>query len=274
MGRKEEQTHAFIQVLDGRRHHVSYHRFPIDQFQFSRDRFQVRIGENHFNSDSLEVATDDTKARLNFHEKIPWPVTLRSPGIMGWYAWIPFMECYHGVVSLGHRVSGALNIGGEHFQLDGGRGYIEKDWGKNFPKTWVWTQGNNFSFPGTSLTASIARIPWIGRTFTGFIIGIQCDRHLYRFATYTGAVLKNLKIGENDFHCLTENKAYQLEIKASRTDFARLRGPTPDGMTAIVKESLNAELWVKLSTKEAKTVFEGESVRAGLEIEGDTALLC
>ena len=23
---------------------------------------------------------------------------------MGWYAWVPFMECYHGVLSLDHTI--------------------------------------------------------------------------------------------------------------------------------------------------------------------------
>ena len=31
-----------------------------------------------------------------------WPVKVTSPGAMGPYAFVPFMECYHGVVSMDH----------------------------------------------------------------------------------------------------------------------------------------------------------------------------
>ena len=35
------------------------------------------------------------------------------------------------------------------------RGYIEKDWGKAFPHSWLWLQTNHFTQPGTSLSASV-----------------------------------------------------------------------------------------------------------------------
>jgi len=62
----------------------------------------------------------------------PWPVTLLSPGVMGWYAWVPFMECYHGVVSLDHTIEGILHVDVDGTAVDfgGGRGYTEKDWGR------------------------------------------------------------------------------------------------------------------------------------------------
>ena len=48
--------------------------------------------------------------RLVFEGITPWPVSITSPGIMGWYAWVPKMECYHGVLSLDHRIQGDLQI--------------------------------------------------------------------------------------------------------------------------------------------------------------------
>ena len=48
--------------------------------------------------------------------------------IMGWYYKLPFMECYHGVVSLNHDLKGSLNLNNIHYHFDDGKGYIEKDW--------------------------------------------------------------------------------------------------------------------------------------------------
>ena len=51
-------------------------------------------------------------AQLKFENIIPWPVKLLSPGVMGWYAFIPLMECYHGVLSFNHTIDGYVEIDG------------------------------------------------------------------------------------------------------------------------------------------------------------------
>jgi len=32
----------------------------------------------------------------------------KKAGIMGWYRFVPFMQCYHGVVSLNHKLNGTF----------------------------------------------------------------------------------------------------------------------------------------------------------------------
>ena len=62
--------------------------------------------------------------------------------------------------------SGTLSIDGESLSLEGGRAYVEKDWGSKFPKTWVWIQANHFEAPKSSngavgtLMLSVASIPF------------------------------------------------------------------------------------------------------------------
>jgi hypothetical protein len=34
---------------------------------------------------------------VRFTDTQPWPKMLGAPGIMGWYSFVPFMECKHGV---------------------------------------------------------------------------------------------------------------------------------------------------------------------------------
>ena len=47
---------------------------------------------------------------------------------MGWYYKVPFMECYHEVVSLNHDLIGEIKVNNRIFSFDNGKGYIEKDW--------------------------------------------------------------------------------------------------------------------------------------------------
>ncbi|NHB83865.1 hypothetical protein G7085_02035 [Tessaracoccus sp. HDW20] len=48
-------------------------------------------------------------------------MTARVPGIMGWYGYVPVMECRHGIVSFGHDLEGTLIVEGRPTSFQGGR---------------------------------------------------------------------------------------------------------------------------------------------------------
>ena len=162
--RAPEKTHCFVQVFNGQTGHVAYHAYALDEFHSSGGPMDIRIGPNRFTKDRISLHIESSEGRLegqlNFTDIVPWPVTLLSPGVMGWYAWAPFMQCYHGIVSLDHAIEGSLAINTQQIDFTGGRGYTEKDWGRSFPASWIWFQTNHFDKPGTSLMASVAIIPW------------------------------------------------------------------------------------------------------------------
>lgn len=270
--------HSFVQVFDGVRGRAAYHRYPLDAFQAARRRFDVRVGPNRFSIDGIELDIPDgeipIRGRVQHLGPAPWPVTLSSPGIMGWYAWVPRMECYHGVVSLDHGLAGSLEVEGRTVELDGGRGYIEKDWGKSFPSAWVWMQSNHFAEPGTSLVGSIAMIPWIGRSFRGFIVGLLHRGNLYRFATYTGAVTERLEIDADTVTWTIRDPLYRLALVARRSGTVELRGPSREDMGRRVPETLSAVLYARLTARrEGRLIFEGSGRYGGLEVAGDLARL-
>lgn len=273
-----EDSHAFIQVLDGTSGRSSYHTYPVSEFRTANTGFDIRIGPNHFNSSGMKLDISGLdralKGEIRFHDPapVPWPVTLLSPGIMGWYAWVPFMECYHGVLSFNHGLDGSLKIEGREYDFTGGRGYIEKDWGRSFPSAWVWMQTNHFQQPGTCLTASIAVIPWVGNAFPGFIIGLWHNDRLFQFSTYTGARTRVLDIASDQIHWVVENRDQKLEITAQRAQGGIIRAPTPEGMDRRIAETMDARVSVRLSQHsrgENRILFEDEGRNAGLEAAGD-----
>jgi tocopherol cyclase len=276
LGAGEDETHAFVQVLDGQSGGAIYREYPIEEFQSAERRFDIRIGPNRFTSEHvwLDTQTDEltVTGSLRFASLTPWPVTVRSPGIMGWYAWVPFMECYHGVVSLDHKIEGRLEINERHIDFTGGRGYIEKDWGKSFPKAWIWFQTNHFDAPGTSLTASVAVIPWVRSSFPGFIVGFWHDGALCRFATYTGAETEQLDVTDERITWVVRDRHHLLEMKATRREGGLLRAPTLEGMGRRIGETLDAVVEVRLFALEAPgagILFQGKGRHAGLEAAGD-----
>lgn len=267
---------SFIQVIDGKNLDSHYLEFPADLFISSKRKFEISIGENHFYSDRiiLDIHHENfsLKGELKFEFLNPWPVSVSSPGIMGWYAWVPFMECFHGVLSLDHTIKGVLHINKRQIDFSRGKGYIEKDWGQAFPKGWIWQQSNHFGEEGICITASIAIIPWIGKAFPGFIIGFLWDRQLYRFATYTGAKTTLLEVKDRTVHWIVEDKKYILEMYSIIGPSTYLRAPTPNGMDRQINESVDSMVQVRLfqKIKTGKTViFQGSGKHAGFEMEGD-----
>ena len=45
---------------------------------------------------------------------------------MGPFSFVPFMECYHGVLSMNHSIKGRLDFNGESLSFDNGKGYMER----------------------------------------------------------------------------------------------------------------------------------------------------
>jgi len=227
--------HSFIQMV--RPGGASrYFSFPADEFTFRTDRFGIAIGGNAFTPGGLQVdlADDQGSVRgdVRFGPWTPWPVTLLSPGVMGWYRFVPRMECYHGVLSMDHGLSGSLTVDGEELPFEGGRGYAEKDWGRSFPSSWIWAQSNHFGRPGVSVSASIARVPWMTGAFTGHIAGLLLDGDLHRFATYTGAKLACMETRPGSADVTLRDRRQELELHVDGALPSALKAPTLGSMEA------------------------------------------
>ena len=285
---RAEDSHAFVQVLDGVTGRSTYHRFPASDFHASGWLFDTRVGPNHFQADRLSLTLDDHGQRvtgdLRFDGITPWPVGPLSSGVMGWYGFVPLMECYHGVLSFDHTIHGALTVDGERIDFTGGRGYIEKDWGQAFPRGYIWMQTNHFAQPGTSLSGSVALIPWVRTAFRGFIVGLCHEDALYRFATYTGAKVESLRLTDTHVHWVMSGETgppgaegrYRLSIEAERAEGGLIRAPDRDAMVARIVESLTATIGVRLTRLDGageREVFSGEGRHAGLELAGDLSTI-
>ncbi len=110
-------------------------------------------------------------------------LTPLSSDIMGPFRFLP-MECRHGVISMGHGLSGSLVADGETYSFFGGVGYIEKDSGRSFPRYYQWLQCNSFPEP-CSMMLSVANVPFCGLSFSGCICAIMYKGIEYRLASYS-----------------------------------------------------------------------------------------
>jgi len=274
-----QRDEAFVQVLDGLTGRSWYHAYPTDEFAASDRGFQVRVGPNRFDADGVELDLPQLRGTIRYDGALePWPVTPREPGIMGWYGLVPFMECFHGIVSFGHGVSGTLDVEGAPTAFDGGRGYIEKDWGKAFPSGYVWLASNHLDTadgedPTASLIASVAIVPWLGGSFRGSIIGLRHGGRLHRWTTYNRSRERRLEIDDRRVRWEVEGPDGVLSLEAERTRGGLLHAPLRDAMHQRVEETLDAEIRLRHLAPDGRVLTEGVARCAGLEVFGDVERL-
>ncbi len=218
-------------MLDGLTGRSWYHRFPVEQFRASDREFDVEVGGNRFSAEGVTLDLPQLKGRIDYATPlVPWPVTAREPGIMGWYGLVPFMECFHGIVSFGHELRGTLEVEGAATSFDQGRGYIEKDWGKAFPAGYVWMASNHIDATtgdGTdaSLIASVAIIPWLRGQFRGSIIGFRHGGRLHKWTTYNRSTERSLSIDDSHVRWSVSGPDGVLELTAERVRGGLLHAP-------------------------------------------------
>lgn len=270
--------HSFVQLIDGKTGKTWYFRYDIGDFEYSRKSFAVRVGPNRFSEKGFSVSINENdfqvKGSIEFGSFIKYPVSIMQPGIMGWYRFVPFMECYHGVVSLDHSLRGEIIIGDTRYNFDEGRGYIEKDWGKSMPEAWVWMQSNTFEHKkNASFMLSVARIPWLGSSFTGFLGYLLYDGELFRFATYTRASIQQFESNEDFVNITIQDKKHTLHIKGAKGERGILLASVGGDMVRNIHESLDATITLRLENKKGEILFEGRARNAGLELVGDPNLL-
>lgn len=271
---KNGQKQAFIQVLDGKSLKATYHKFDVKEFEPTQKKHELKIQNNFFSENKLILDLPHIKGELLFENLTPWSNSFFSPGIMGPFSFIPFMDCYHAILSMNHNIKGQLSLNGENLFFDKGKGYMEKDWGHSFPEGYIWMQSNHFSQKGTSIKASIAKIPLLKSSFIGHIAGILFNGQLIEFTTYNRTKLTTCKVSQKNVQVEMENPMYVLKINAQRERTTSLAAPILGLMSGRIEESLNAKIHIILLDKKTnQTLIDDTGTSAGIEVAGDYKLL-
>ena len=154
--------------------------------------------------------------------------------------------------------------------MGGGKGYAEKDWGSSMPSAWIWMQCNHFENQNqTSFMLSVARIPWLGNSFTGFLCIFLYQGKIHRFASYTGARLTKIEITEKGIHIKIKDKNHDISVQAQHASHGLLAAPLKGAMNRRIAESVDATIMLDISSLQNKTFFSGTGHTAGLELVGD-----
>lgn len=269
---EDKNSHSFIQVIRGNENIFQYLRFDKDEFKASTSDFKLQVGKSYFSLNKIQLNINQQNEKISgtlyFDRIIKWPDTIINPGSMGFYNYLGFMQCYSQVCAIDGIIYGNLSINGETVDFTGGKLYIEKNWGKAFPYSYIWVQGNTFSKGDGSITCSIGHIPFPIKSFTGFLIGFYAKGHFYKF---TSMNLSTLKIHSNRDKLIikTCNRAYYLIIEASypQDTFLDLYAPKAGNMIPAARETLKGTLYVTLKDrKRGCVIFQDTCSSAGIEL--------
>ncbi|MGL4973136.1 MAG: tocopherol cyclase family protein [Culicoidibacterales bacterium] len=274
--------HGFIQMIDGQSGVTKYVRFPIADVEFSKKEFAIRIANNYVTTKGMKLNLrfadgGVVQGEITFGKFSRFPVRLTRPGIMGWYRYVPTMECYHGLVSRQHTLKGKLTIAEQEVEFDHGKGYIEKDWGVSMPKAWIWTQSNHEKTrQEANYMLSIADIPWRNRAFNGFLGYIDTGADCYHFATYTGAEIVKLEYaldGIVEIILVDRDHWYQF-LLWSEAETGILQAPVHGKMERQIHEAIQAQAVVTIYSRTTKAeIFSGEFRACGFERVGQLSLV-
>lgn len=266
----KENPHAFIQIINGTTCKTQYIQYKLEELYASKKDLYVKIGKSIFTDSGIKLNIDcdnmQIKGDIEYAGIVRYPKTIISPGIMGWYFYVPHMECNHGIVSINHNLIGSLNINGNRIDFTNGKGYIEKDWGTSFPSEWIWIHSNNFTKSNASLMISIANIPWLKNYFIGFISFIYLNGKVYKFATYNKSKITKLRKNEDGITVIIENKDYKMDVRVIMKKLGELLAPVKGDMSRRIKESIDSEVFFKLYDRYENLIYEDTGRRAGFEV--------
>jgi len=230
-------------------------------------------GSKHFSVSSLSVGNGVIEAdKCRFSRRgcvIDLPgvdgsidygkLTPLQSDIMGLFRYFP-MECRHGVISMSHTLSGCITVDGDIYDFGGGKGYIEKDSGTSFPRSYQWLQCNDFD-ADCSVMLSIAEIPFCGLSFTGCICAIVYEGREYRLATYKGV---RINAASAEHISLSQGRLLlDLDIRPHNAGHI-LHSPVNGIMSGRIRECSSADMRIRL-WEAGKSIFDLESSGAAYE---------
>ena len=263
------QRNAFVQIITNCSSY--YITYDINEFKYNIEPFEIQIGKNYFSKERIHVDIEDNKQKVKVYGDIKYSnckninTSILNPNIMGPFAYVPFMECNHAILSMKNEINGLLNFNDTKISFNNDIGYIEKDWGYSFPKSYIWCQGNRFQNANASFMISIADIPFKFLSFTGIICDLIIDDKEFRFATYNNTKLIKCNIDNNLLDISLKKDNYKLNIKSSYNTGLRLSAPVKGKMEKDVFENIDSIITIVLE-KNNETIFGDTSTKCGIEI--------
>lgn len=238
---------AYVQINSDH----SSNTLEYDYSQFYADDNVARIGENEFSSNSIRMSSEDWFIDVRFGGIMPL-----NEDIMGFFKY--GTPCKHKIISMRHSVEGVIRYKDKVYELSNAVGYIEKDWGKSFPKSYCWIQCNHLDI--SNECAFFFSVAKLSIPIWGVICSFIAGGKEYRFATYNLSKIKKLSHGE----IILQKGKRTLIINFTQGHAKELIAPHCGKMEIPIKEDLNGTIRLRLY-EEGQLLYDTIGINAGVE---------
>ncbi|MEE2787285.1 MAG: tocopherol cyclase family protein [Myxococcota bacterium] len=285
------QNEGFVEVIDSRSQQV--YRTTSQRIGFSApgEPLAIKVGNTVLTDNTLtgRFRSDDgtdVDIDLSFDGCRHWgdPDNGKDRSTMGVPARIPFIPLKWHVTHLDGAVSGQLNIGFYETRYDNAAVHFEKNWGKAFPKRWIWMQANQFDGPvDVAFVGAGGPILDMPLSPEGFMVGLRVGDEFFKWRTQDLSGFKVTEIDrDNDqliWRLTARNGIARLEVEgtANLSDLIPVDVPTPKGLQIGAAESLKGNLTIRIQRRNKRyqravryhdaEVFQSTS--AALELGGE-----
>lgn len=271
ISKSTELSHSFIQIIDCNNRSFNF-TYPATAFEYSAKKLFFNVGSSSFSDEGMRLHINgDIKVEgfVSFSDLLSLPKSVFTPGIMGPFSYIPGLECRHEVVAVKCKLSGAVTVGGETINLDGGTGYIEKDFGTSFPKDYIWAETNTFTNSDAAFMFSAACVPVANKNVRGLIAYLYTSGRFYRFATYYGDKIRTVYQSRNKTEIELSSQKKTLRVTLLYDRSGALKAPTRGEMSREIRECVGGTAEIELFDSQ-RQVFYDTGCYAGIEICGNT----
>lgn len=236
-------------ILDGARGSGLGVRAGGAAFASEPERFRVDLG-------------DGCRVDARLQGPVRWPG--RAWGGIGPAGWMPGLSQYWHPHVLRAGVEGTLTAGGARWDLAGATAYAEKNWGDGFPSRWWWGEAHDFG--GDAVTVAFAGGPALGR-LEATAVAIWIGGRLVRLGEPLVAPV-HATVEPGSWRLAGRSARHRVEVEAAADPAAAqiMDVPVPAEHRTLPwsHQHLAGRLRVHLRRR-GRTVYEGESVLAGLE---------
>jgi hypothetical protein len=251
--------HAFIQYYDNEEFENHYYRFDTSAFSYDSDTQTIRIGENVLSPNQVIVKTEKLDIKGQFLDVVPLQKYQGTTSAMGFLSHAP-LECFQEVIFVDSSARFTINN-----LTYNGRSYMEKTYGTNFPKKWIWLQSNH-STNGSAISFSVGHVPVIKFYVKGFFLLLLIKGKEYRFGSFNFSRIIIEQSSESETTIRIKRGWTTVELNAVTDEPVTLVGPRKNGIMDLdVHESITATATIKLY-KRGKLIFEDTYTEVGLEL--------
>lgn len=237
--RRRGEWEASLQVITPEESWMIH--YPGVALRWWDEPFQIRLGDCWFSRDGVHLDVQEPGFSLTGELRYG-PLSPPGEDIMGPFRRAPHMQCVHSILSMGHQVEGEFTLNGKTTLFFNGRGYLEGDRGRSFPRRYLWAQCGWQERQRVSLMLAIARVPMGVGSFTGCICQIIFAGRPIRLATYQGARVEEW----SPAGARVRQGRWRLAVDVLAQEGRPLRAPEAGGMSRTIHESLYTALRLRL----------------------------